>query len=246
VFHDDHAAELYDLLYQDRKNYAAEAARVTGLIRERSPGARSLLDVACGTGLHLATLSDDFDEVAGLELARPMLDRAARRLPGVPLHHTDMRGFDLGRRFDAVVSLFSAVGYLETAADLRAAIASMAAHLSDGGVLVVEPWYFPDTFLPGHVSAHAVRDGAGGRGIARVARSTVEGNRTRIEIHYLLGDPETGVRHHTDVDRLTLFSRTEYTGAFHACGLDVEYLDTGDGGPGFLVGQRRTEPETDG
>ena len=45
-------AEFYDLFY-DEKDYAGEAARVRELVAARYAGARTLLDVACGTGRHL-------------------------------------------------------------------------------------------------------------------------------------------------------------------------------------------------
>ena len=44
------AAEFYDLLYASEKDYPAEARLLEGLIREACPGARSILDVGCGTG----------------------------------------------------------------------------------------------------------------------------------------------------------------------------------------------------
>lgn len=230
------AAELYDLVYQSRKDYEAEASNVTELIRTRRPDAATLLDVACGTGIHLAAFDKFFAQVAGLERAEPMLARAARRLPGVPVHQGDMRDFELGRVFDAVVCMFSSIGYLDTVADLRAAVRAMSRHLDEGGVLVVEPWYFPENFIPGYVSAHAVRED--GQAAARVAHSTLEGDKTRIHIHYLLADEETGVRHLTGDDYLTLFSREEYVRAFRDSGLSVDFLPA-DPAPGFFVGVRR-------
>ncbi|MCD0452137.1 class I SAM-dependent methyltransferase [Actinocorallia sp. API 0066] len=226
-------AEIYDLLYQDRKDYDAEAARVTGLVRERKPDAATLLDVACGTGIHLAGFAKRFARVAGLEVSEPMLARAGERLSGVPLHHGDMRTFVLGETFDAVVCMFSSIGYLRGTTDLDSAVLAMARHLAEGGVLVIEPWYFPDTFIDGYVSAHAVRNSA--QGIARVAHSTRQGDATRMEIHYLLGDAATGVRHRSEVDYLTLFSRADYEDAFARAGLSAEYLTLGDGTPGFFV-----------
>ena len=79
-----------------------------------------------------------------------------------------MRSFELGRRFDAVTCLFSAIGYMLRRDDLDAAMATMARHLEPGGVLVVEPWFHPDGWIDGHVGA----DTANGPGIAvaRVSR----------------------------------------------------------------------------
>jgi ubiquinone/menaquinone biosynthesis C-methylase UbiE len=230
----DDLAELYDLMYAGRKDYAGEAARVAALIRDRKADATTLLDVACGTGGHLTSFVKDFDEVVGLDLSEAMVARAKRRLPEVQLLQADMRSFDLGRTFDAAVSLFSSVGYLSTVTDLRDAIRSMGQHLIPGGVLVVEPWFFPDTFVPGFVSAHAVKDGD--RAIARVAHMTRDGNTTRIEIHNLIGDSDAGIKHHSGTDVIALFERTDYVDAFESGGMRVEYLEPKFNGMGFFVG----------
>jgi SAM-dependent methyltransferase len=137
----DELAEVYDLLYAEGhgKDYQAEAAELATLIRHRCPQARSLLDVACGTGGHLLHLRRHFDHAEGLELSAPMRARAAAKLPGVPIHGGDLRDFHLSRRFDAVTCLFSAIGYVRDLHELRGGVRTMTAHLNPGGVLVVEP-----------------------------------------------------------------------------------------------------------
>jgi SAM-dependent methyltransferase len=100
--------EFYDAIYS-HKDYAAEAARVHELIRHRCPGARTLLDVACGTGRHLEQLRAWY-HVEGLDLDTRLLAAAQARLPAVLLHEADMRDFALGCRFDAITCLFSAIG----------------------------------------------------------------------------------------------------------------------------------------
>ncbi len=235
MYESNSAAEMYDLLYQDRKDYPAEAELVTGLIRRHRPAATALLDVACGTGLHLRAFAGHFDRVEGVDLSEPMLAMAARQLPGVPLHRADMRDFALPGRFDAVVCMFSSVGYLRTADDLDLAVRAMAGHLHPGGVLVIEPWYFPDTFLEGHVSGHALT--RGNRTITRVSHSTRQGDATRMELHYVLADP-SGVHHRSEIDHLTLFGREQYEAAYVRAGLKPEYRPAEDSGPGFFIGVR--------
>ena len=78
-------------------------------LRSRLPAAKSLLDVACGTGAHLETFAKLFEHAEGLEFAPAMREIAERRLPGLAVHGGDMRGFDLGRAFDAVTCLGNAV-----------------------------------------------------------------------------------------------------------------------------------------
>ncbi|ABD13483.1 hypothetical protein ThrDRAFT_03942 [Frankia casuarinae] len=234
VYEDNRAVEMYDVLYRSRKDYAAEARRVAELVRTRTPDARSLLDVACGTGNHLEHFATLFADVAGTDLSKPMLSVAGRRLPGRPLLQADMRSLWVGRTFDAVVCMFSSIGYLRTFEDLAAALRCMASHLSPDGTVVIEPWYFPDTFLDGYVAAHAVSEG--NRAITRVSHSTRVGDQTRMELHYLLAGAD-GVSHIKEIDLLTLFTRGQYEEAFAQADLKAELIAV-DGGPGLFVGIR--------
>lgn len=234
-------AHAYDLTYRLRgKDYAAEAAHIARVVRDRRPGAVALLDVACGTGEHLAHLRASFPTVAGLDGSPAMLDVARAKLPGVALRRGDMRDFDLGRRFDAVTCLFSAIGYLASAAELRAAAAAMARHLVPGGVLVVEPLWRPDQFLDGHVSAQVLEHD--GQTLSRVSHSTRTGRTARMEIHYLVAD-RTGVRHFAETHLNTLFTHEEYLDAVTDAGCAAEFLPDGPAGRGLLVGIRKNGDE---
>ena len=134
--------ELYDLEYSF-KDYATESATVERIIRERNPGAKTLLDVACGTGRHLEHLQARF-ECEGADLDEGLLEIARGRVPRVPLHHADMRDFDLGRQFDSITCLFSAIGFVGGTEGLAATARALARHLNPGGVALVEPWITPD------------------------------------------------------------------------------------------------------
>ena len=217
-------AHLYDLVYEAAgKDYAAEAADLRAQIERRHPGARSLLDVACGTGGHLRYLTDWYD-VVGLDLDPEMLAVAGDAVAGVPLVRADMRSFQLDRTFDAVVCLFSAVGYLSDPGELDRAVERMAQHLTPGGVLVVDGWVRPDAWLePGAVSAlAATRDDVA---LARVTRTSRSGTKTLLEMHHLVAT-SAGVEHLVDRHEMTLFTADEYEHAFAAAGLSWERVDS--------------------
>jgi ubiquinone/menaquinone biosynthesis C-methylase UbiE len=95
------------------KDYAGEAHYLVGVIRRHHPNARSLLDVACGTGRHLEHLRQEF-EVEGLDVNPRFLSIARNRLPGVTLHEEDMTEFDLSRTFDVVTVLFGSITLART------------------------------------------------------------------------------------------------------------------------------------
>lgn len=217
-------AHVYDLVYElAGKDYAAESAEVAALIRARVPEARTLLDVGCGTGAHLAHLRDTID-VVGVDLDEGMLAEARRRLGDVELVAADMRTFDLGRRFDAVVCLFSSIGYLPDRPALDQAVARMAAHLAPGGVLVIDGWVRPEAWQ----DATSVRMLSGRRddvAVARLGRSERHGDKTVLELHHLVGTVDA-VEHLVDRHELTLFSDDDYAEAFRRAGLAVEVVDS--------------------
>ncbi|XVQ06192.1 class I SAM-dependent methyltransferase [Spirillospora sp. CA-255316] len=229
------AAKIYEPLHEARgKDFEAEAGRVAEVIRERRPDAGSLLDVACGTGAHLRRFAALFDHVEGLDASEAMLAVAEAASPGVALHHADMRDFGLWRGYDAITCLFSSIGYLSTTADLDAALATFAKHLEPGGVVVIEPWWFPETFLDGYIAADAVE--VEGHSIVRLSHSELDGDASLMTVHYVIARPETGARHFMETHRCTLFTQGQYEDAFRQAGLEVEYIDGLATGRGLFVG----------
>jgi dTDP-3-amino-3,4,6-trideoxy-alpha-D-glucopyranose N,N-dimethyltransferase len=232
----DELADVYDLIFSPhRKNYDGEAAEVVRQIEKRFPGARSLLDVGCGTGNHLERFRDAFEHVEGVEPAASMRRLAQRKLPAVRIHDADMRELHLGRTFDAVSCMFGPIGYMADEAQLGAAIRGMAAHLVVGGVLVVDPWWFPENFIDGYVMAEVARDER--RSVARVSHSVRTGSSMCITARYLVGEA-TGIRDFGTADTLRLFREDQYADAFTNAGLAVEYLPGAATDRGLFIGTR--------
>jgi trans-aconitate methyltransferase len=223
--------DLYDLEYSF-KDYAAEVERIEAIVRARNADARTLLDVACGTGRHLELLRQRFETVEGVDADEGMLAVARERLPGVALHHGDMRTFDLGHEFDAVTCLFSSIGFAQDLEQLAAAAQRLAAHLTSGGVLVVEPWITPDEWRPS--TPHVLSAEGAGVVLARVTVSGRDGRLATMEMHYALGTPdgiETWDRNHA----LALYTVDEMQTAFEDAGLEVEHDPDGLMGRGLYV-----------
>ena len=72
-------AQYYDLIYSF-KDYVAEVGKITGLIREELPTAKTILDVACGTAEHAKLLSEQF-EVDGIDLEPAFVEIAKEKVP---------------------------------------------------------------------------------------------------------------------------------------------------------------------
>jgi SAM-dependent methyltransferase len=191
--------------------------------------------VACGTGGHIPHLSGAF-RVEGLDLDPEMVAIARAKHPGVPIHLGDMVDFDLGQRFDAVVSLFSSIGYARTPERLALAVRNMARHVvRPGGVLVVEPYFTPQAWKPRTRAPGANVVDDPGTTIVRMVDSVREADVVRSTFHYLVGTAG-GVEHFTEVHEMGLFSEDQHRAAFAAAGMAVALDEEGPMGRGLYVG----------
>ena len=231
-------ARYYDKLYA-RKDYASEVARLISLLDAEPEGKPlSLLDVACGTGLHIEHLQKHF-RVEGLDICPELLEVARLRCPEVVFHVGDMTEFDLGKRFDIVTCLFSSIGYVKTLQNLRAAIRSMSAHLKPWGVLVIEPWFTPENWHPHTV--HALYIDEPELKIARINTSFVKGKLSVFDLHHLIGTPE-GTEHVVEHHELGLFEIEEIVSVMEEAGLTVRYDPEGLTGRGLYIAKRKAPP----
>ena len=138
------SAMIYDAIYHSQgKDYAAEAQKICALIQQykKSEG-KSFLDLACGTGNHIVYLQEKF-ELEGLDNSREMIEIAQQKFPDLPFHLADMVDFEIDRRFDVIICLFSAIGYVATLPRLRQALNTIYRHIKPGGVTIIEPWFGP-------------------------------------------------------------------------------------------------------
>ncbi|MGP0093428.1 MAG: class I SAM-dependent DNA methyltransferase [Xanthobacteraceae bacterium] len=227
---------FYDAIYS-WKDYAREAARLRELIaiHKRSAG-HTLLDVACGTGGHIPYFRDAF-AVEGLDLDPRMLEVARTRHAGIPFHQGDMVDFDLGRRFDVVVCLFSSIGYVKTEQRLRLAIANMARHVEPGGVLAIEPYFSPADWKTGRQAPGVNFVDRPELKIARMIVWNTEGTLVSSDFHYLVGTPD-GIEHFTERHEMGLFTEEQCRAAFTAARMTVTLDVEGLMGRGLYLGTR--------
>jgi SAM-dependent methyltransferase len=233
------SADLYDKIYTKLKNYSKEAKEIEVLIKNLCPNAKTVLDVACGTGEHAKFLSTDY-QVDGIDLNAELIQIASRKNPRGQYHVGDMIDFNLGKRYDVLICLFSSVGYVRTTKNLQTTIASFDRHLNDGGVMLIEPWFTPDAWRRDVL--HMITLDEDQFKVCRMNVSEVKDKRLSFfQFHYLIGTPQ-GVRHFTEDHTLGLFTVAEMKAAFAANGLVVQYEEQGISGRGLYVAQRAQTP----
>ena len=193
-------SRYYDLLYRD-KDYAGEARYVASLIRRHAPEAKALLEMGCGTGAHAIELAELGFDVAGVDMSEGMLEAAeARRSSLAPelvaaleFAQGDARTVRLGRKFDAVISLFHVMSYQTSNVDLAAAFATAREHLEPGGVFVFDCWYGPAVLKqwPSVTEKHLSDDTTD---VARRAEPVIHPTEDVVDVNYtvVVTDKVTG------------------------------------------------------
>lgn len=176
-------ARYYDLLYSD-KNYPEEIDYVIKLIDLHRPGARSLLNIGCGTGRHDEFLASKGYTVCGVDRSDEMLSSARKRGAG---DYTlgDFRSVRLEKRFDVVMALFHVVSYLSSNEDVIQAFRTAYEHLEAGGIFLFDCWYGPGVLsdLP---SNRVKRMKDGDISLVRIAEPEMHPGKNMVDVNYQL------------------------------------------------------------
>jgi len=139
--------KYYDLLYQD-KDYAEECDFLEEIFRRYAGDMpKAILDAGCGTGGHALILAERGYDVTGVDQSKEMIyiakNKAAHIGANADFRRMNMIDFKLGRRFDACISMFAAVGYVTANEELQRCFSSISNHLKTGSLFVFDYWNGP-------------------------------------------------------------------------------------------------------
>ena len=122
------------------------------LLAEAKKARGPVLELACGTGRLTIPLKKAGIDIAGLDLAAPMLVRARAKAAGagvkIDFVHGDARKFRLKKRFKLIFMAFNSMQHLARREDIEGLFSSIAAHLAPGGRFIFDV-FNPD---PGYLT----------------------------------------------------------------------------------------------
>lgn len=217
-------AELYDTIYA-WKDYALEASQLHALLLSHGvPDGARVVEAASGTGKHLEQLRQWY-AVEGYDVSAEMLAIARGRLPDVPLSVHDMREPLAGAPSDALLCLFSSIGYLLDREALGAALRSFATGLRPGGLVVIEPWLAPEDFTAGKVFMQNTDTPA--LKVCRMSLASREGDLSALDFAWLVGRPGQPMEHFTERHTMWLCPRPTFAAALDAAGFDARFEPDG-------------------
>jgi len=119
--------------------------RMVGIVRERVGAPRSILDLACGTGISTFAFARAFphSRIVGVELREEYLDRARAKCHGGRYPHVELvmsraEAFEADAPFDVVTA-----SYLVKYADLPVLVDRAAGWLVPGGLFMMHDFTLP-------------------------------------------------------------------------------------------------------
>ena len=148
-------AHLWPLI-SPPEEYVEEAKHWKKTLRDKlGPGRHEILELGVGGGHNLSHLTSEF-KATGIDISSRMLANSMKLNPNVEHHLGDMRSVRLGHRFKAVL-IHDAISYLVSEAEIAATFDTARAHLEPGGVLVISPDWFRETFPGTYISSEIKR-----------------------------------------------------------------------------------------
>src|SRR5262245_53107701 len=125
---------FYDAVMGDRTE---SADFIHSLIQKYKPGAKTLLELACGTGAVLQHLSKHY-KVSGLDISAEMLSVARKKLPDAPFYQASMVTFDLSRKFDVIICVFDSINHVLSFADWKRIFRQVSRSLPKDGLFLFD------------------------------------------------------------------------------------------------------------
>lgn len=229
------SAKYYDIIYTSMKDYSNEAYLIADLITSLHPGCKTILNVACGTGEHDKYLKNRF-HLDGMDINEEFIEIARGKNPECNYYQADMTSFELGKRYDIVMCLFSSIGYVKTLENLGISINCLKNHINDKGMILIEPWFTPQTWHPGKL--HMTVVDKNDLKISRINISEAKGNKSFFTLHYLVGTLES-IDYFTEYHELGLFTDDQMRKSFMNAGFEVEYMPPETFGRGLYIGRMK-------
>ena len=121
-------------------------------------------------------------EVDGIDLDKKFVSLAQHKNPMGNFRQADMVDFDLGNTYDIVMCLFSSIGYVKTLDRVTHTLERFSAHINEGGLILVEPWFSPEALTPGRIFLNSSQ--SDDLTVVRMGYTQVQGRISNLHFEY--------------------------------------------------------------
>lgn len=127
-------AKFYDQSMGDRTKMIK---LVEGFIKKYHPSAKTVFELAVGTGSILEPLSKRY-AVSGLDISEPMLKIAKIKVPKARLYNQNMIDFKTKDRFDVIICIFDSINHVLKFSNWEKIFENTHKHLNKNGIFIFD------------------------------------------------------------------------------------------------------------
>ena len=134
-------ASVYDVMQYD-VDYERWIEEIKYRVTQHNSSARSMLELACGTGTIGIGLSKKGFNVEALDISEDMLTvaqaKAYENNVKMKFYHQDMVNFNTKKQYDAVFCMCDGINYILEPRDLAKVFENIHKHLTECGILIFD------------------------------------------------------------------------------------------------------------
>ena len=129
-------AEIYDMVHSN-KSYESEVDYIINVAESNGVSTKKVLDVGCGTGMHMLEFESRGWETHGVDVSKKMLDIARSKLGNNSVLEERVEDIDGG--FDLAVSMFNVVNHiLGRYENLEEFFKGISSKMNKNGILIFD------------------------------------------------------------------------------------------------------------
>jgi len=131
-------AKYYDKIYH-YVDYKKQVDFFVRIIKKYNKSKNNkILDVACGTGVHVDLLKKQGFDIVGVDISNEMLKEAKKKNSDVQLLLGDMKNLKVNEKFGTIIIFFNSILYNKNKEELKKTTQNFYDHLDTGGILIFD------------------------------------------------------------------------------------------------------------
>ncbi|UCD09949.1 MAG: class I SAM-dependent methyltransferase [Dehalococcoidales bacterium] len=133
----EHFSKYYDLFFENNAFYNRCIQFIEATLQEYGHNPKSLLELACGTGIVLEHFVGKY-EISGLDISAPLLERAKEKFPDVPFYEMNMASFQLNKRYDIILCMYDSINHLLEYQNWINTFQCVKNHMNSGSIFIFD------------------------------------------------------------------------------------------------------------
>lgn len=125
-------ASFYDIFNKDR-NYEREIRFILNILKNK----KRVLDLGCGTGLHLSVLENVGYITEGIDINENMILLSKKKVKG-NIYQENILNYKIDEIYDAIFSINSVFNHLKSYDEFEMAFSNSLDHLDKNGIMIID------------------------------------------------------------------------------------------------------------